>query len=297
MRPDLERLEERLEGQRLLLRKVAGRPGQILPLAAGDEQYRHVRSAAVQLQIVRWSENEQCAGAVTRDQLNTLPLAFVTTEQNTWVSLGRTGRVDRKLHGFAFVTTGAQETWVGVGRPALFDETGIPHEVVPAGRDCYRLGYLLLSRAELSAFPTDPELIYERLRAIRPEQPAPSQVFGQLHMALQAFLPAALRVGVYQALPLVPGVRIVRDACDGLGRPGVLVCLAAGHQEQQLIVDRHSFALLGERVIVAGGDGNPLSLPVGTATRDLVYIEHAVTDAPCGPGAVTLRKPLAVDLG
>lgn len=279
--------ERLFDDQRVLLRAAAGEPPGGEVASAREDQFRYSRRLSVGLQLVRWKESHRWPETpVERSHARDLPSALVTTEIRTWVSATRSGRLERDLLGFAFTTAQARESWERIGRPAMFEGPSHPQGIAPGGTDRHHIGYLSLTREELFEFPTDPELIYERLRAARPGKPAAATVFQQLRGSIEIRERPELRDGIYHAFALVPGVQIGTRAEDAIGRPGTAVHFVRDDQdtdrEQQLILDAHSYELLGERCVIVDRTTGSFDVPNGTTISDLVCI-HAVTDEPQAP--------------
>ena len=254
---------------------------------ARDDQFNYSRRLSVVLQLVRWTESSRWPETPIRaEQAGGLANALVTTEMRTWASATRAGRLERDLLGFAFTTPEARGTWERLGRPSMFTGPPSPQAIAPNGADHYNIGYIPLTRRELFEFPTDPQAIYERLRAVRPEQRAAATVFQQLQSAIGIQARPELRAGIYHAFALLPGVRIDADATDAIGRHGTAIRFVRDDQdtdrEQQLILDTHSYELLGERVAIVDAAASSLDVNDGTITTETVCI-RAVTDEPAAP--------------
>ena len=256
---DRDEYERLFEGQRVLLRAAAGDPprGEVAP--AREDQFRYSRRLSVGLQLVRWQESRKWPTTpIHRSEARDLPNALVTTEMRTWSSATRSGRLERDLLGFAFTTA-------------------------PGGANRYHIGDLSLTREELFEFPTDPELIYERLRAVRPEQSAAATVFQQLRGSIGLSERPELRAGIYHTFALVPGVQVDPHAEDAIGRTGAAVRFVRDDQstdrEEQLIVDTDYYELLGERFVIVDPSTSSFDVAEGTIVCDLVSI-RAVTDEP-----------------
>jgi hypothetical protein len=256
--------------------------GEVAP--AREDQFRYSRRLSVGLQLVRWQESRKWPTTpIHRSEARDLPNALVTTEMRTWSSATRSGRLERDLLGFAFTTPEAREAWEQLGRPAMFEGPSRPQGIAPGGANRYHIGDLSLTREELFEFPTDPELIYERLRAVRPEQSAAATVFQQLRGSIGLSERPELRAGIYHTFALVPGVQVDPHAEDAIGRTGAAVRFVRDDQstdrEEQLIVDTDYYELLGERFVIVDPSTSSFDVAEGTIVCDLVSI-RAVTDEP-----------------
>jgi hypothetical protein len=284
---DRDEYETLFDEQRTLVRAAVGDGGIVDGSQARDDQFHYSRRLSVVLQLVRWTESRRWPETPIRSgPARSLANALVTTEMRTWASATRTGRLERDLLGFAFTTPEARETWERLGRPSMFDGPPGPQAIAPSGADRHNIGYIPLTRRELFEFPTDPQAIYERLRSVRPENPAAATVFQQLRSAIGIQERPELRAGIYHAFALVPGVRIDADATDAIGRHGTVIRFVRDDQdtdrEQQLILDARSYELLGERVAIVDAAASSLDVVDGTITTETVCI-RAVTDEPAAP--------------
>ncbi len=214
--------------------------------------------------------------------------ALVTKERAIWTSITRRGRLQERVVATRFPTRRHRRAWERAGRPSLAipPATGDGESVTPRGT--YRLGPLRLTRQQLVDFPTDPGDIYARLRSRVPDRgrsPA-FAVFTALGAALrESPAPAELRAGLYRAIALVPGVKLVGRVTDSAGRQGTAVALAVGRGvRRELVFDARTSELLAEReVLVDPGAVPALDLPAGTAIGESVYLQRGVTDELTAP--------------
>lgn len=109
----------------------------------------------------------------------------------------------------------------------------------------------------LQTLPTDPHAL---LKMIYAETPAHGWAAHQMafkvigDMLLESIVPPRVSAAAYRAAALIPGVRLVRDAHDAIGRDGVGVALLNryGPATSEWIFDRASLRLLGERGTLRG---------------------------------------------
>jgi len=104
----------------------------------------------------------------------------------------------------------------------------------------------------LRTFPTDPRtllnLIYATNRGYRPA--TRYQVFAAIGELLNdSIMPPQLSAALYRAAAMIPGVVVVPDAADALGRHGVAVAFASAGERDEWIFSRTKLQLLGERTI------------------------------------------------
>lgn len=92
-------------------------------------------------------------------------------------------------------------------------------------------------------------------------------------------VPADLRAALFEVAKTIPGVAVTDDAAVLDGRRGV----AIGHTEgvdgvrSELVFDRTTGLLIGERVVVVG---DKLNLPAGTVTTSTAITTSVVNEAP-----------------
>ncbi|MFI6812229.1 CU044_5270 family protein [Nonomuraea sp. NPDC050328] len=103
----------------------------------------------------------------------------------------------------------------------------------------------------------------------------------------ETYLPPAQRKALYQAVATIPGVSVTGTAEDAAGRTGVSIGREYGGQRDELIFDRESFALLGERSVVT--DAGRAGAPEGSLLASTAQLEVSVSDTapepdepPCG---------------
>jgi hypothetical protein len=164
-----------------------------------------------------------------------------------------------------------------------------------------------------SAVPTDPDgLLAAVYRLV--EDPACSPIlvgdtvqdraFILIDGMFQSWLPAEVRVALYQALAKIPGVTVVEGATDAAGRRGVAFTRAAAIEgpgssdwlRLEIIMDPDTHRYLGARHVVTRDHFIP-DTPSGTkGTRfrkgqvlvSRAQVALAVVDAPCQrPGQTT----------
>jgi hypothetical protein len=81
-------------------------------------------------------------------------------------------------------------------------------------------------------------------------------------------VPPDLAVALYQAAARIPGVTVVDDSMDALGRHGVAVARADNGGREEWIFDRDTLQFLGERDV----------LPDGTIGGSTAIVARAVVD-------------------
>ena len=123
----------------------------------------------------------------------------------------------------------------------------------------------------LQSLPTDPHallnLIYrDDSGGQSPDQEAFTTIGDLLR---ESIAPPEVSAALYRAAALIPGVTVVPDAADAIGRPGVAISFAFRGNQEEWIFDKTTFSLLGER-----------DFQYGTLTGKTAVITRAFTDRP-----------------
>jgi hypothetical protein len=128
----------------------------------------------------------------------------------------------------------------------------------------------------LQSLPTNPHallaMIYriERGHGSGPDQEAFVTIGDLLRNTIA---PPKVAAALYRAAALIPGVTLVPDATDAIGRPGVAVARigpgADGGIREELIFSRTTWQLIGERTVIAR---------TGTTTGATAIIDRAFVD-------------------
>ncbi|NGN63697.1 hypothetical protein G5C51_07215 [Streptomyces sp. A7024] len=102
----------------------------------------------------------------------------------------------------------------------------------------------------------------------------------------ESVLPPKVSAAMYRATAKIPGVTVVNDAVDFLGRPGVAITRQANHGVEtrvELIFDKKTLEYLGEREVLLEGrtDGEPeLACEPGTVLGTSANLQRAIVDRP-----------------
>ncbi|WSQ03527.1 CU044_5270 family protein [Streptomyces sp. NBC_01232] len=139
----------------------------------------------------------------------------------------------------------------------------------------------------LETLPTDPDallhLIYEDTQMQQspgsgsttgPDQQA-FVAIGDLLRRFQA--PPGLSAALYRAAARIPGVVLVPDSKDAVGRTGVAVTRVHDNERTEWIFDKQTMRLLGERTIALGDSDWGKA---GTAVTSVAIVAQAITDRP-----------------
>src|SRR6185437_5780855 len=101
----------------------------------------------------------------------------------------------------------------------------------------------------LQSLPTDPHTLLNLIyREDSGGQPANEEAFTTIGDLLrESIAPPAVSAALYRAAALIPGVTVVSDVTDAIGRPGVAVSYSANGNQDEWIFDKTTFSLIGER--------------------------------------------------
>ncbi|MFI6732498.1 CU044_5270 family protein [Nonomuraea sp. NPDC050451] len=208
-----------------------------------------------------------------------------------------------------YVVTGVEERWepADPGKPWLLREraesvTGDPvprwlwdrgaedtlyESSCPGQRAYVRLG----------TWPTDVEAVRAKLAARTGRDPV--RMWAELQqLVAESVVRPSLSAALFQVASELKGIRLIGDAVDAAGRPGVAVTMDAGDgRRSELIFDRRTYHYLGERTVntrdiqVKMPEGVYTSRK-GTVTGTAVLAVDLVTALPeVAPKASRLRIP------
>lgn len=143
----------------------------------------------------------------------------------------------------------------------------------------------------LASMPADPDLLLLRIYWENGTMgPTPQQeafvTIGDLIRA--SIVPPDLAPVLYQAAARIPGIEVVDDVRDALGRPGVAIARTHDGIRNELIFDRDTLQFLGERLVataefqpptpVGGQPADPASLD-GVVLGSTAVVVRAIVDA------------------
>src|SRR5262245_33878732 len=108
----------------------------------------------------------------------------------------------------------------------------------------------------LQSLPTNPQVLLGLIeRDMQGQLPRPEEAFTTIGDLLrEAIAPPTVSAALYRAAALIPGVTVVADATDAVGRHGVAVAFTYQGTRSEWIFSRQTLQYLGERdVNVANG--------------------------------------------
>ncbi|MFI7105394.1 CU044_5270 family protein [Nonomuraea sp. NPDC050227] len=133
--------------------------------------------------------------------------------------------------------------------------------------------------------PTDPAGMRAHLDAMwkpKAEKLTPFLAFlAARELLWQTYLPAAQRSALYQALSTFPGITIDEEVQDAAGREGVGVGFTSPDGLRwELIFDRDTYALLGDRQVVVDAKAAKVAKPpAGTLVAATAQLDISVADS------------------
>jgi hypothetical protein len=236
-----------------------------------DDQYFYVASEGTEL--------------VTSVQRGDSYSFLYTKQREIWLSVDRPGLLrDHHVGGVRWLSQTDREKWIENGRPRVQGASvgDTPMDAIHH----YFIGDEQLTTEQLIAFDPTPQQLFDRLRSrVGDRGQSPNgEVFVEIADALrEAPQTPQLRATLYRALALVPGVQLLGDVKDRLGRDAIGVAYTEHTGlRQELLFDPQTAEVLNEReVVVHPVQG--LRAAVGTAVEDIVYTKRAVTDATTRP--------------
>lgn len=224
-----------------------------------DDQYVYIETYREE---VRWACPEEGP-----DGSQVFPSRFVPLEpfhRQVWLSVdgSRSGLLRDPLHDNTKLE--------GVTEPSLHD----PH-----------LRYL-------ATLPTNPDLLLLKIYWENGDMgPNPQQeafvTIGDL--IREQVVPPDVAQALYEAAARIPGIEVIDEAEDALGRRGIAIARTHNGIRRELIFDSTTLEFLGEREVIVG----PVDLPipeggaapdpqslVGTVLSSTAVVARAIVDAP-----------------
>lgn len=103
----------------------------------------------------------------------------------------------------------------------------------------------------LQSLPTDPHALLSLIeREMQGQLPRPEEAFTTIGDLLrEAIAPARVSAALYRAAALIPGVTIVANATDAIGRHGVAVAMTYQGVRSEWVFSKQTLQYLGERDI------------------------------------------------
>lgn len=131
----------------------------------------------------------------------------------------------------------------------------------------------------LQSLPTGPTALLSLIeRQMSGQQPPPKEAFITIGDLLrQAIAPPRVSAALYRAAALLPGITVIPDATDAIGRHGVAVAMTVEDVRYEWIFSKQTLRYLGERdIYVTKPHG--LNIPVGSIAGEAAVLQRAFVD-------------------
>jgi hypothetical protein len=131
----------------------------------------------------------------------------------------------------------------------------------------------------LQSLPTDPHALLSLIeRQMSGQQPPPEEAFITIGDLLrEAIAPPRVSAALYRAAALIPGVTVVPDATDAIGRHGVAVAMTVEDVRYEWIFSKQTLSYLGERDVYVAKPRD-LTITVGSVASEAAVLQRAFVD-------------------
>jgi len=136
---------------------------------------------------------------------------------------------------------------------------GRPSRELPASRPRHRPGRGRLRRGDGGEHSGPPRLFLPR-------------------SGTRSGVPPRLAQALYKAAARIPGITVVDDAVDALGRHGIAIARTDAGQRTEWIFNRNTLQFLGERTVAA--EASPNWGPAGTVLDSTAIVARSIVDRP-----------------
>lgn len=210
---------------------------------------------------------------------------LVPSYRQTWIAADGAGRARVVSAKPEFLSAAQRRAWRAAGSPHL--GSGQVEDFALSGQPFL----------DTSSLPTQPKALRKLIEARKipliDGPPGEAETFTLIgDMLRRTYLPPEFRAALYRVVGELPGVELLGQVKDPVGRTGVGVAFTKGGVTHELIVDPQTSALLGEREVAARRIPD-LQIPAGTETGSVSYLETKVVDSlgrGAPPGAGHLRR-------
>jgi hypothetical protein len=245
----------------------------------GPGQYRYIKERSAYLST--WADVSE-------------PFSVLIPQTNeTWVAPDGSGFRRTKLEQPVWLGDRDRNRWEEMGSPELVGDRSQEDkfDAPRPGEGYVSFGADGLTLEQLQDLPSDPHGLYESIYEAAEETDKPTNyaVFVAVSDLLRTpILPEGLEPALYDVATRIPGVEVIDEVSDPLGRVGTAVTMvetlatpspdAAPGLRQELIFDPTTGALLAERDVTTGRvewlDADP-----GTVVGYRAIVETAIVDA------------------
>jgi hypothetical protein len=128
----------------------------------------------------------------------------------------------------------------------------------------------------LQSLPTEPHALLSLIeRQMSGQQPPPQEAFITIGDLLGGSIaPPWVSAALYRAAALIPGVTVVADAADAIGRHGVAVAMTVEDVRYEWIFSRQTFHYLGERDIYVAKPRD-LDVKIGSIAAESAVLQRS----------------------
>jgi hypothetical protein len=133
----------------------------------------------------------------------------------------------------------------------------------------------------LQSLPTGPHALLSLIeRQMSGQQPPSKEAFVTIGDLLgEAIAPPRVSAALYRAAALIPGVTVVADATDAIGRPGVAVAMTVEGVRNEWIFSKQTLRYLGERGIYVAKPRD-LNITAGSTAYEGAVLQRAFVNHP-----------------
>jgi len=128
----------------------------------------------------------------------------------------------------------------------------------------------------LQSLPTGPHALLSLIeRQMSGQQPPPEEAFITIGDLLrEAIAPPRVSAALYRAAALIPGVTVIADATDVIGRHGVAVAMTVEGVRNEWIFSKQTLRYLGERDINIAKPRD-LNITIGSIAYEAAVLQRA----------------------
>ncbi len=231
------------------------------PAALGPGEYFYTKSRGASLS--------------TSDSGGRVWSTLVPITRQLWIARDGSGRLLEKTGEPEFLSAADKRAWEAAGSPPLgANETSDKR---------FEAGGLFFRDTE--RLPTEPEELAEvvRARAAGTDVPVNVEMFVVVGDLLRETRTSPeLRSALYQVAADIPGIELVGEVKDPVGRIGVAVAVSSDYsgalERRQMIIDPRTGDLLAEEAVLLRGAKFVQAEP-GTVIGYTVYLDSGITEA------------------
>lgn len=200
---------------------------------------------------------------------------FVPHTREIWLNADGTGWLHETSGTPTFLSARDRQLWIEAGRPefrsaSAVTDMALRNEDGPTSP----MGSLGL--------PTNPDTLYAQLE--KQARGFGRRTYAEMFVEVgdnlrESYTTPAQRSALFEVAARIPGVELVENVTDAVGRTGTGVTIGdkVNHTRETLIFDPTNYGLMGEQESTLYG--NSFGYPAGTVIGHGAYLEQAVVDA------------------